>query len=134
MMDINVGGHPLLVFLLIQLKRAHTMLKRTLDSLAPVYPRHSFPEKLSVDGSRLRLQTITGLRWVAVIGQTISVFAVYQGLGYELPLIACLFVIGMSAVLNLVLQISYPASTRLVSRYAMLLLGYDICSSPCCWG
>jgi two-component system, sensor histidine kinase RegB len=102
------------------------MLKRTLDSLAPVYPRLYFPEKLSVDGSRLRLQTITGLRWVAVIGQTISIFTVYYGLGFELPLLPCLFVIGMSAVLNLVLQISYPASTRLVSRYAMLLLGYDI--------
>lgn len=102
------------------------MLKKTLDSLAPVYPRLASPEKPNIDGSRLRLQTITGLRWVAVAGQTATVLGVYYGFGYGVELVPCLFAIGMSAILNIVLQIAYPSSTRLPSRYAMLLLGYDI--------
>ncbi|MDX2265309.1 MAG: ActS/PrrB/RegB family redox-sensitive histidine kinase [Hyphomicrobiales bacterium] len=81
---------------------------------------------LDIDGSRLRLQTIIRLRWVAVFGQTLTVFVVYFGFGFTVPVAACLSVIGFSALLNAALQIAFPASTRLPSRYAMVMLGYDI--------
>lgn len=83
-------------------------------------------DKLSIDGSRLRLQTIIRLRWVAVAGQTITVLAVYWGFGFSFPVVLCLCVIALSACFNVCLQITFPASKRLVSRYAMLMLGYDI--------
>ncbi len=82
--------------------------------------------RLDINGSRLRLQTIIRLRWVAVLGQTLTVLLVYFGLGFKFPLAACLGVIALSACLNIVLQLAFPASKRLLSRYAMLMLGYDI--------
>ncbi|MDZ4791965.1 MAG: ActS/PrrB/RegB family redox-sensitive histidine kinase [Hyphomicrobiales bacterium] len=83
-------------------------------------------DKLDIDGSRLRLQTIIRLRWVAVAGQTITVLIVYFGFNFQFPLAACLMVIALSACLNVGLQLAFPASKRLLSRYAMLMLGYDI--------
>lgn len=75
--------------------------------------------------SRLRLQTIIRLRWLAVIGQTATVTAVYWGLGFDLPIGLCLLVIALSAWLNIFLRIRFPASHRLKTRYAALMLGYD---------
>lgn len=83
-------------------------------------------EKLDIDGSRLRLQTIIRLRWVAVLGQSLTVLIVYFGFGFKFPLAACLTVIALSACLNIGLQLAFPASKRLLRRYAMLMLGYDI--------
>ncbi len=76
--------------------------------------------------SRLRLQTIVRLRWLAVLGQTVTVLVVYWLMGIDLPIGACLAVISLSAWLNVALRIRYPASQRLKSRYAFMMLGYDI--------
>jgi two-component system sensor histidine kinase RegB len=76
--------------------------------------------------SRLRLQTIVRLRWLAVLGQSITVVAVYWLLGIDLPIGACLAVISLSAWLNVALRLRYPASQRLPNHYAFLMLGYDI--------
>jgi two-component system sensor histidine kinase RegB len=76
--------------------------------------------------SRLRLQTLTRLRWVAIAGQLVTVLGVHFVLGFELPLLACLAVIGLSALLNLVMQARFPASKRLQSGHAVLTLGYDL--------
>ena len=76
--------------------------------------------------SRLRLRTLIRLRWIAVIGQTIAVFAVYFGLGFELPFGLCLAVILLSACLNIFLRFRYLPSQRLQSIYVMLMLSYDL--------
>ena len=76
--------------------------------------------------SRLRLQTLIRLRWVAVIGQTITVLGVYLGLGFHLPLTACIAVIGLSALSNIVLATYFPPSQRLKSTHAAQMLGYDL--------
>lgn len=83
-------------------------------------------ERAVPDESRLRLQTIVRLRWVAVAGQSATVLGVLYGLGFPLPLGACLAVIGMSAALNLYLQAKFPRNKRLSPRNATLLLGYDL--------
>jgi two-component system, sensor histidine kinase RegB len=83
-------------------------------------------ERLEVGKSRLRLQTITRLRWVAVIGQLATVLSVHLLLGFELPLLACLSVIALSALLNLYMQTHYLPSKRLMSSSASLLLAYDL--------
>jgi len=88
--------------------------------------RATVPDWLKRGESRLRLQTIVRLRWLAVLGQTITVIGAYWVLGIDLPVAACLFVISLSAWLNVALRIRYPASLRLKSVYAFLMLAYDI--------
>lgn len=84
------------------------------------------PERADFGESRLRLETIIRLRWVAVIGQTLTVLMVYFGFGYTLPLIPCLVVIALSALLNIYLHTNFPRNQRLLSRRAALMLGYDL--------
>ncbi len=84
------------------------------------------PERTDFGDSRLRLQTIVRLRWVAVVAQTITVLAVAFGLGFPVPLTACLAVVGLSAALNIFLHIAFPRNLRLHSSRAMLMLGYDL--------
>jgi two-component system, sensor histidine kinase RegB len=84
------------------------------------------PEWLRRGESRLRLQTIVRLRWLAVLGQTATVLGAYWILGIDLPIGGCLAVISLSAWLNVALRIRYPASQRLKSDYAFVMLAYDI--------
>jgi two-component system sensor histidine kinase RegB len=74
----------------------------------------------------LRLQTLVRLRWVAVTGQTGAVLFVRFGLGFELPLLACIGVIALSAWLNLFLSLRWTPTYRLSERAAALLLAYDL--------
>src|SRR5919202_3142376 len=78
------------------------------------------------DARRLRLDTLVRLRWLAVAGQGAAVALVHFGFGFPLPFGACLFVIAVSAAVNAVLNIRYPASHRLGDDSATLLLGFDI--------
>lgn len=74
----------------------------------------------------LRLDTLVRLRWLAVGGQTVAVLVVAVGLGFDLPVGLCFVLIGLSAVLNLVLRLRYPATLRLADRPAAGLLAYDV--------
>lgn len=88
--------------------------------------RATVPEWLRQGESRLRLQTIVRLRWLAVLGQSLTVIGAYWVLGIDLQIGGCLAVIALSAWLNVALRICYPASQRLKSGYAFSMLGYDI--------
>jgi two-component system sensor histidine kinase RegB len=88
--------------------------------------RADVPDWLRQSDRRLRLQTIVRLRWLAVLGQSITVIGAYWVLDIHLPIAGCLAVIALSAWLNVALRIRYPASHRLKSGYAFLMLGYDI--------
>jgi two-component system, sensor histidine kinase RegB len=81
---------------------------------------------LGQDARRLRLDTLVRLRWLAVTGQSVAVAGVHFGLGFTLPFGLCFLVIAASALLNLALRISYPASHRLSENAATFLLGFDI--------
>ena len=104
---------------------------------APSFPAAGWPaiaakrRPMTLEGwdsseSRLRLQTLTRLRWVAVGGQLATVLAVHFVLGFDLPLLLCLVVIGFSALLNIVMQARFPATKRLQSSHAVLTLAYDL--------
>lgn len=84
------------------------------------------PERPRAGESRLRLQTIVRLRWLAVLGQSVTVIGAYWIFGMDLPIGGCFAVIALSAWLNVALRIRFPASQRLKSNYASILLGYDI--------
>jgi two-component system sensor histidine kinase RegB len=74
---------------------------------------------------RVRLRTLTMIRWIAITGQAFTVALVHFSLEVELPLGPLLGAIGLSALINLILS-GFAATTRLTERSAGLLLGYDI--------
>lgn len=74
----------------------------------------------------LRLRTSILLRWLAVVGQTLTVLFVHFILEFKLPLIWCFIPIILSANLNIILSVLFTSSTRLPPVYATALLSYDL--------
>jgi two-component system, sensor histidine kinase RegB len=74
----------------------------------------------------IRLDTILRLRWLAVLGQLVTIFIVVQGLEFDVPVIPCVTVVGLSALLNLALQIAFNPMQRLEPVYAAALLALNI--------
>jgi two-component system, sensor histidine kinase RegB len=74
----------------------------------------------------VRLDTILRLRWLAVLGQLAAIFIVVQGLEFDLPVIPCIAIVGLSALLNLVLQTVFNPMQRLEPVYAAALLALNI--------
>ena len=74
----------------------------------------------------VRLDTILRLRWLAALGQLAAVFIVAQGLEFDIPVIPCIAIIGLSALVNLALQIAFNPMQRLEPVYAAALLALNI--------
>src|SRR6476469_3060277 len=74
----------------------------------------------------VRLDTILRLRWLAVLGQLAAIFIVAHGLEFDVPVLPCLTIVGLSALLNLVLQIRFNPMQRLEPIYAAVLLALNI--------
>jgi two-component system sensor histidine kinase RegB len=74
----------------------------------------------------VRLDTIVGLRWMAVTGQAAAVVLVHYALEFPLPLWECLTVIAASAWLNLALSLHDRTSPRVGPGRAAWLLAFDI--------
>src|SRR3982751_789389 len=75
---------------------------------------------------RVRLDTILRLRWLAVLGQLAAIFVVVQGLEFDVPVVPCVIVISLSAILNLSLQIAFNPMRRLEPAYAAALRALNI--------
>ena len=74
----------------------------------------------------MRLKTLVGLRWFAVIGQAITVFVVHYWFEFDLPLGACLSVIALSAWLNVAMRMHFAQRAAARPRPVAWLLAYDI--------
>jgi two-component system, sensor histidine kinase RegB len=74
----------------------------------------------------VRLDTILRLRWLAVLGQLAAIFIVVQGLEFDVPIVPCVTIICLSALLNLALQIAFNPMRRLEPAYAAALLALNI--------
>ena len=74
----------------------------------------------------VRLDTILRLRWLAVLGQLAAIFIVVQGLEFDLPTVPCVIIVGLSALLNLALQMAFNTMQRLEPAYAATLLALNI--------
>src|SRR3984893_10553507 len=74
----------------------------------------------------VRLDTILRLRWLAALGQLAAIFIVIQGLEFDVPVSPCLTIVGLSALLNLVLQMAFNPMQRLEPAYAAGLLALNI--------
>src|SRR6201999_2132922 len=77
-------------------------------------------------GGRVRLRTLSNLRWLAVAGQSAALFLVHFALGYSLPILYCTCAIAVSAALNVVLALRYPPTHRLTNREATFYLAFDV--------
>jgi two-component system sensor histidine kinase RegB len=75
---------------------------------------------------RVRLRTLSNLRWLAIAGQSAALFLVYFALGYSLPILYCAIAIAVSAALNTVLALRYPPAHRLTNREATFYLAFDV--------
>jgi two-component system, sensor histidine kinase RegB len=87
---------------------------------------HPVSYRMSKLSSRLRLQTMLRLRWLAVAGQTSALLLTYFGLGFDLPLVATAVVIAMSVIVNVVLVLRFPTRYRLSVIDGTALLVYDV--------
>ncbi|HEX3432195.1 MAG TPA: ActS/PrrB/RegB family redox-sensitive histidine kinase [Rhizomicrobium sp.] len=75
---------------------------------------------------RVRLRTLSNLRWLAIGGQAAALFVVHFGLEYRLPLVGCLIAIASSAALNTWFAVRFPATHRLTNRDATVFLAFDV--------
>ncbi len=96
------------------------------DQTLPSHATANLPDWLRRGQTRLRLQTIVRLRWLAVLGQTATVVTIYWVLHIDLPIGGCLAAIACSAWLNVTLRLRYPASQRLSPAFAFAMLSYDV--------
>ncbi|MEX2615324.1 MAG: ActS/PrrB/RegB family redox-sensitive histidine kinase [Alphaproteobacteria bacterium] len=75
---------------------------------------------------RLGLRTLILIRWIAVAGQTLTILVVHYGFEFTLPVFACLLVVGLTAVSNILLALRMSPRARLGDRDATLVLGFDM--------
>ncbi|OYW57841.1 MAG: two-component sensor histidine kinase [Rhizobiales bacterium 35-68-8] len=88
--------------------------------------RTTFPASSEGRSLGLRIDTLIRLRWLAVVGQAVSLVVVNDLLGFPLPLFPCLLAVGLSAVVNLLLRARFPVARRLGDISAGPLLAYDV--------
>lgn len=81
---------------------------------------------LDLPRRNVRLDTLVRLRWLSIAGQTATLLAVYFGLEFDLPIVACLAVIALTAGLNVALRIRFRHTQRLDPDRAAWLLAFDI--------
>ena len=74
----------------------------------------------------MKLRTLTLVRWYAIAGQVISVMVAQNLFGLQFSLLACLIVIGFSALVNVLSHIFFPAQRRLSETETLFTLSFDI--------
>ncbi len=74
----------------------------------------------------LRIDTFIRLRWLVVLGQSLTLIGVRWGFGFEFPIGPTLGVVAVSAATNLALRLRYPRPHRLVDPAAGFLLAFDV--------
>ena len=74
----------------------------------------------------VRVRTIAGLRWFAILGQLATLAATGLLLDYPLPWEPTLAAVSAAVLLNLGLAALYPRNARLVGGEALLHLGFDL--------
>lgn len=77
--------------------------------------------------ARLRIRTLVTVRWMTVVGQLATVLFVRFGLGFELPLAACLTLIALSAWMNVLVHLASTSTQRQAADWeATAQIGFDI--------
>ena len=95
-------------------------------SRAREWPLPDDSSPISLASSGMRLKTLVYIRWLAVLGQALTVLIVFFIFGYQLPLIPVGLLIGASAILNILVSLNRKPAARIPDRGAILYLFYDI--------
>jgi len=74
----------------------------------------------------LRARTLRNLRWIAILGQLMTILVTRYGLGYDLPMIWCLSVILASVWFNVFTMLTMPPTARLSERTALMWMVFDL--------
>src|SRR5690606_25730429 len=98
-----------------------TRKRLTMSVIQPAAHRRPVPTA----NRPLKLETLMRLRWLAVVGQTVTVLAVNFVLDFPLPLWPCLALIALSAAVNAGLYLRYGPGHRPSNRLASLQLAFD---------
>ena len=72
------------------------------------------------------LRTLTNLRWLAIIGQTIAVFIGVRVINLELSIVYCTVLIFTSFSLNFFSLLSFPNTKRLSENSTLIVLMFDL--------
>jgi len=68
---------------------------------------------------------LANVRWIALTGQISAIMIVHFGLGFPLPLLPCLLVIGISALVGLWQTLTTYHGGQISKRWVFTLLGFD---------
>ncbi len=74
----------------------------------------------------LRLDTFIRLRWLVVLGQSLTLVGVYWGLKFHFPIWPAFGTVAVTVCTNFYLRAHYPRSHRLNDPAAGFLLVYDV--------
>jgi two-component system, sensor histidine kinase RegB len=75
---------------------------------------------------RLRSRTLVGSRWLALVGQMVTIFYVHFTLGFEIPLVLCTIAIGANIALNVFLSTFLPSGRLVRQEEAAAQLMFDV--------
>lgn len=84
------------------------------------------PEAAPAPRGRLRLRTLVVIRWIALLGQAITLSVVYFGLDYPIVFVPAMAVIALAGVLNVVLSVARSSATWVSDREALWHLCFDV--------
>ncbi len=116
----------------IQHEKLTSACHESLDSLRRaifLFMRVIFPKTGThfwVTRSRVRLDTLVRIRWLAIAGQMMAVVFVGFGLGFGFDIAGCAALIVLSVLLNLYLRWKFRSNARLGENGATVMLGYDV--------
>ncbi|WP_017668689.1 ActS/PrrB/RegB family redox-sensitive histidine kinase [Sandarakinorhabdus sp. AAP62] len=78
------------------------------------------------DRPGVRVRTLAGIRWIAILGQFTTLLVVGLWFGYPLPWGSMLAAVGASVILNVGLSTLYERSDRMTGRELSLHLSFDL--------
>lgn len=73
----------------------------------------------------VRAETLIAIRWIAILGQAVTVLIVAVLFELTASLIACMAAIVASAMVNVFLSVRYGGARQLSNRSVLLSLGFD---------
>ena len=83
-------------------------------------------ENISSLGLGIRVKTLVNLRWIAVLGQTITCFIVHYFMNFQLPLVEVSLTILALAISNFALYPGYSINNRLNETSTTFVIAADI--------
>ncbi|HYD34163.1 MAG TPA: ATP-binding protein [Methylophilaceae bacterium] len=90
--------------------------------------RHSAAASVEITASHENMLQLVQLRWLAVIGQIVTIHVVYVGLGVALPVPQMLTVLGCLVLFNLFCQLRWRECREVANGELLLALLVDVAS------